>query len=286
MFDPADLENVKAIQDKYIAQPLSAFLKQKPPKAAAAIAFPKPLSAADQKISPAFFDELNFLLQFAPSHPSETALRVRFASIGIAPGKQFDPTTLSPEMKTAVEAGMTDAWVSFAAIKARVDHGEVLSGDIFGTREFLQNDYQKRMAAAVLGIYGNSKQEAMYPAYFIDSSGQKLDGANRYTLQFAPGQLPPVNSFWSLTMYEQPASLLVVNPINRYLLNSPMLSSFKTDAEGGITLIVQNASPDKDYEANWLPAPKGPFSLIMRLYWPKPEALDGRWTSPKLVRVQ
>ena len=95
----------------------------------------------------------------------------------------------------------------------------------------------------MLGIYGNSKDEAIYPVYFVDAGKQKLDGANRYTLRFAPGQLPPVNAFWSLTMYELPASLLYANPLNRYLINSPMLPSLKRDADGGITLYVQNESP-------------------------------------------
>jgi hypothetical protein len=102
------------------------------------------------------------------------------------------------------------------------------------------------MTAAVLGIYGNSKEEAIYPAYYVDAAGQPLEGAKRYTLGFEPGQLPPVNSFWSLTMYEQPASLLVANPTNRYLLNSSMTPQFKRDADGGLTLVVQNESPDKE----------------------------------------
>jgi hypothetical protein len=141
------------------------------------------------------------------------------------------------------------------------------------------------MAGAVLGIYGNSKDEAIYPVYFIDSSKQKLEGANRYTLRFAPGQLPPVNAFWSLTMYELPASLLYANPINRYLINSPMLPSLKRDGDGGITLYVQNEQPGADKESNWLPAPKGPFFTVMRLYWPKATALDGQWKAPPLQRV-
>ena len=157
---------------------------------------------------------------------------------------------------------------------------------MFGTREYLKNNYLYRMAGAVLGIYGNSKQEAMYPVYAIDADGQKLDGANRYTLHFAPGQLPPVNAFWSLTMYEMPQSLLVANPINRYLLNSPMLPQFVKDADGGLTFYVQNESPGKDKEANWLPAPKGPFIIAMRLYWPKEEALDGTWKQPPMTKAQ
>jgi hypothetical protein len=141
------------------------------------------------------------------------------------------------------------------------------------------------MAAAVNGIYGNSKEEAMYPVYAIDATGEKLNGANKYTVHFASGQLPPVNSFWSLTMYELPQSLLVANPINRYLLNSPMLPQFVKDADGGLTLYIQNESPGKDKEPNWLPAPKGPVILFMRLYWPKPEALEGKWTAPPLTKA-
>ena len=114
----------------------------------------------------------------------------------------------------------------------------------------------------MLGIYGNSKQEAMYPIYTVDSNGQPLDGSKSYTLRFAPGQLPPANAFWSLTMYELPSSLLVANPINRYLLNSPMLPQFKRDADGGLTFYIQNESPGADKEANWLPAPKGPFMAV------------------------
>ena len=96
---------------------------------------------------------------------------------------------------------------------------------MIGTREHLKGNYLYRMAAAVIGIYGNSKEEAMYPIYGVDAEGHPLNGANRYVLHFAPGKLPPVNAFWSLTMYELPASLLVANPINRYLINSPMLPS-------------------------------------------------------------
>src|SRR4029079_10433327 len=143
------------------------------------------------------------------------------------------------------------------------------------------------MTASVLGIYGNSKAEAMYPFYSVDAAGEKLDATkNRYKLRFVPGQLPPVNAFWSVTMYDLPASLLVANPLNRYLLNSPMLPNLKRDADGGLTLYIQNESPGEDNEANWLPAPKGPFFMAMRLYWPQEEALDGTWTAPPLKRSE
>jgi hypothetical protein len=285
LFNPADIENVKKVQAGYRVQTLSAFLGQPAPKAAPAIDFIKPLTPAEEKTSPRFFDILNFVLQFCPTVPSEEALIARFAKIGVGAGKTFDASKLSPEMKTAFEQGTADAWVALAGLKKDVEEGKVNSGDVFGTRQYLKNNYLYRMGAAALGIYGNSKQEAMYPAYYVDATKQKLDGTNRYTLRFAPGQLPPVNAFWSLTMYDEPQSLLVANPLNRYLINSPMLPQLKRDADGGLTLIIQNESPGKEEEANWLPAPKGPFSVLMRLYWPKEAATDGTWKRPPLQRA-
>ena len=288
LFNPGDLANVKKVQAGYKAQPLSAFLGQPAPKAAPAIDFIKPLKPAEQKTSTEFFNILNFILKFTPTVPSETALMERFAKIGVGAGKTFDASKLSPEVKQAIEQGIADAWKEYNEFKStQVDSGKVTSGDMFGTREYLKNNYLYRMSAAILGIYGNSKAEAMYPVYTVDAAGEKLDATkNGYTLRFAPSQLPPVNAFWSLTMYDVPTSLLVTNPLNRYLLNAPMLPQFKRDADGGLTLYIQNESPGKDNEANWLPAPNGPFWMAMRLYWPKEEALNGKWTAPLLKRAE
>ncbi|UIJ99768.1 DUF1254 domain-containing protein [Rhizobium leguminosarum] len=285
LFNPDDIDNVKKVQAGYKAEPLSVFLGQTAPAAAPAVDFIKTLTPEEEKTSPEFFNILNFILQYCPTDPSETELMARFAKIGVGAGKTIDFDKLSPEMKAAFEQGMADAWNELATLeKQKIDTGEVTSGDVFGTREYLKNNYLYRMAGAVLGIGGNSKQEAMYPVYAVDADGKKLDGANRYALRFAPGQLPPVNAFWSLTMYELPQSLLVANPINRYLLNSPMLPQFVKDADGGLTFYVQNRSPGKDKEANWLPAPKGPFIAFMRLYWPKEEALEGKWKHPPMTK--
>jgi hypothetical protein len=286
LFNPVDLDNVKKVQAGYKVEPLSTFLGQPAPAAPPAIDFIKPLSPDEERKSLEFYHELNFALRFAPTVPSETELMARFGKIGIGAGKTFDPGALSPEIKAAITQGMPDAWADLANLQKKLNAGEVTSGDIFGTRDDLKNNYLYRMAAAVLGIYGNSKQEAMYPVFAVDAEGQKLDGANRYTVRLAPGQLPPVNAFWSLTMYELPSSLLVANPINRYLLNSPMLPQFVKDSDGGLTFYVQNESPGKDKEANWLPAPKGPFVIFMRLYWPKQEALDGSWKKPPIIKTQ
>jgi len=285
LFNPQDIDNVKKVQAGYKVQPLSAFLGQPAPKVAPAIDFIKPLTPAEEKTSPQFFNILNFVLQFCPTVPSEKALMARFSKIGIGAGKTFDASRLSPETKTAIEQGMADAWAAFAVLKKDFEERKLSSGDVFGSRQYLKNNYLYRMGAAVLGIYGNSKQEAMYPAYYVDATKQKLNGTNRYTMRYAPGQLPPVNAFWSLTMYDEPQSLLVANPIDRYLINSPMLPQLKRDADGGLTLMIQNESPGKDKEANWLPAPKGPFNLTMRLYSPKSEVLTGKWSPQAVVRA-
>jgi hypothetical protein len=288
LFEPHDIENVKKVQAGYRVETLSSFLGKPAPAAAPPVAFPKPLTAEAQRTSPEFFEILDFVLGFCPVHPSETELRARFARLGIGAEGAFDAAKLSPEMRTALEAGMADAWKEFGELETtQVETRKVTSGDLLGSREYLKNNYLYRMAAAVLGIYGNSKAEAVYPAYLVDSDGAKLDAAtNRYTLRFAPDQLPPVNAFWSLTMYELPASLLVENPLHRYLINSPMLPGLKRDADGGFTLHLQHDSPGKEREANWLPAPKGPFFAAMRLYWPKEAALDGSWQAPPLRRVK
>lgn len=286
LFGPSDLESVKRIQAGYQVAPLSVYLNTPPPPPAPAIDFVPPLTVDQQKTSPQFFEILSFALRTAPALPDERQLRDRFARIGIGPDGDFDADTLTPQMRAAIEGGIADAWAEFDAFKKNeVETGKVGSAQFFGTAADLKGNYLYRMAGAVFGIYGNTAAEALYPALPVDSEGQPLTGANDYTVRFAPGQLPPVNAFWSLTMYEMPASLLVDNPMQRYLINSPMLPSLVPDPDGGYTFYVQNASPGIERESNWLPAPKGPFQMIMRLYWPKPDAFNGTWKAPQVVKV-
>ena len=287
LFNPGDIENVKKIQEGYKVQTLSQFLHRPAPDAAPTVNFIKPLTADQERTSLDFFSVLNFVLQYCPTNPAEEALMGRFAKIGVGAGRKFDANSLSPGMKQAFEDGMANAWKAFNDLKtSEIDTGTTSSADFFGTRASLKGRYLYRMAAAVLGIYGNSKQEAIYPVYFVDSDKQKLDGKHRYTLRFAPGQLPPVNAFWSLTMYQLPSSLLFANPLNRYLINSAMLPNLKRDADGGITLYIQRNSPGADKESNWLPAPGGAFFVAMRLYWPKPDAYNGKWQQPPFQRAK
>lgn len=287
LFRPDDIENVERVQAGYEVQPLSRYLGTPAPPAPPEVELIRPLAPEQQRTSSEFFDILSFVLRFCPTHPSEEELMQRFARLGIGPGGGPDTAKWSPEIERAVEEGMADAWQELAEYKAtQIDTGKVTSADGFGTREHLGNDYLARMASAVYGIYGNAKEEAVYPAYFVDSEGEKLDASRRrYELRFAPGELPPVNAFWSVTLYELPSSLLVENPLNRYLINSTMLPELVRGADGSLTLYVQQGSPGAAEESNWLPAPRGLFFLVMRLYWPKQEALDGTWKAPPLVRA-
>ena len=161
--------------------------------------FVKPLTPETQKTSPEFYNILNFILQFSPTHPSEKDLMARFAKIGVGPRKALDASKLAPEIKTAIKQGKADAWADFAILKKKIDSKEVTSGYMLGSRKSLKNNYLYRMGGAVVGISGNYKQEAIYPIYAVDSEGQPLDAVkSRYTIRFAPGQLPPVDAFWSL----------------------------------------------------------------------------------------
>jgi hypothetical protein len=280
LFSPDDIENVRKIQAGYRVQTLSAFAGTPGPKAPAAVIFP-PYSPTTAR-SAGFFQYLNFVLSFCPVHASETELRARFATLGIEGGEGFGLATMDKEVLGAIEAGIHDGE---AAINEAIEQ-DLKSEDIFGTRDFLKNNYVARAAAAKIGLFGNSREEAIYPFYRTDADGALLDGANRYTLRLEADHLPPVNAFWSVTMYDGKRMTMVENPINRYLVNSPMLPALARDRDGGITLYLQHESPGKEKESNWLPAPAGPFYAVMRLYLPKPEALDGTWKAPPMVKAE
>jgi hypothetical protein len=291
LFNPDDLDNVKKVQAGYKVQTLSAYLKQPAPPPAPAIDFPK---VDKELVKTNFFDYLDFALQFAPAQDNEKEIRAQLARIGIGPGKTMKFKDLSMEDKLEIGLGMKEG-------ERKVDEGVAHAGEgingwrissLFGDSAFYNGDWLKRAAGAKLGIYGNDAAEAMYPATRTDSDGQTLDGSKyNYTLTFPVGQLPPVNAFWSVTMYDGKTQLLIENPINRYLINSPMLPGLKTNADGSLTLYIQNKSPGVDKESNWLPAPNGPIYLVMRLYWPKttpPSILpagEGTWQPPGVKRV-
>jgi hypothetical protein len=292
LFKPDDMPNVVKIQAGYKAQPLSAFLGQPAPPAAPAIDF---LPASTEGIKDNFYSYLDAALEFVPVTPETRELRDRLASIGIGPGKTFDFKELSLEHKAAVLVAMKqgDDKVKKYLDSGMKDINGWKVGALFGDSAFYNGDWLKRAAAASGGIYGNDSVEAMYPMTRNDVTGETIDTSKKnYTITFPAGQLPPVNSFWSVTMYDGKTQLLIKNPINRYLINSPMLPDMKKNPDGSLTIYIQKASPGKDKEANWLPAPDGTVYLVMRLYWPKTEAPSilpagaGSWQPPAVMQAQ
>ncbi len=285
LFSTEDLAAVKKIQQGYLVTPLSQFEEGSSAKAAPPIQWPRPEPQMSETSD--LFRYLNFMLAFAPPEASERDLLKRFSTIGIEPGRDFDPDALKAEQRQALEAGIADGKAEFADFKkTQVDTHKVSSGDLFGDRQHLKNNYLYRYAGANMGIFGNSADEAAYLGYFVDNQGTPVDASkHNYTLHFNKGALPPANAFWSLTMYDGATKLLVDNPLDRYLINSRMLPQLKPDVDGGLTLYVQNASPGKDKESNWLPAPKGPFYGVLRIYLPKPEVGNGQWKLPLLTPV-
>src|SRR5271156_544572 len=286
LFNADDMPNVVKVQAGYKIQPLSAYLHQPAPPAAPAIDFPK---INDKMVKTGFFQYLDFALQFAPPGPEEEAIRAKLARIGVGAGKTFDFKDLSLKHKVEVGLGMKDGEAKvekYLAADIKQINGWK-GGSFCGARAFFNGDWLKRAAAAKGGIYGNDAIEAMYPLTKTLADGEMLDGSkHNYTLTFPAGQFPPVNAFWSITMYDGKTQFLIKNPINRYLINSPMLPGMKKNADGSLTLYIQKDSPGKGMESNWLPAPNGPIYLVMRLYWPKetpPSILPagrGTWKPP------
>ena len=291
LLHPDDMPNVEKVQAGYKVETLSSFLKQPAPPSAPAIDFPK---IDKELVKTNFFEYLDFALQFAPPGPEEEAIRAKLATIGVGPGKKFAFNDLSVEHKAAILLGMKEGETKVT--EAATKMGKSVNGwhiaSSFGDRSFYNGNWMLRAAAAKAGIYGNDAAEATYPMTKTLADGTPLDASkNNYTLTFAKDQYPPVNAFWSVTMYDGKTQLLVKNPINRYLINSPMLPDMKKNADGSLTLYIQKDSPGKDKESNWLPAPDGPVYLAMRLYWPKtepPSVLppgEGTWQPPALVKV-
>lgn len=294
LFNEGDLANVKTIQDGYDVKPLSAFLGIQSPAKAATIDFPK--WEEGTQFTAESFNYVDFMLSLVTTKKQEQPLMKRFTKIGLGGEGKFDIKKLSPEIQAALEKGVKAGFSEMEEFKNNNSVDPLAAAKVFGTRAFLKTSakanynfgdfFVLRATAANGGLYGNSASEAIYPLYYADSQATPLDASqNIYSLTFKEGELPPVNAFWSLTMYDGKTQLLIDNPLNRYLLNSSMSEQFVLNEDGSLTLYVQKDSPGKELESNWLPAPDGPFYAVMRLYGPKSEALEGKWVNPPLVKV-
>ncbi len=280
ILDANDIAAMQAVQAQFKLTPLSQFAGTPPPAPAPAVNWP-PLD--DKKMAGlGFISYFNALLPFMPPAASEKANMARFAKIGVGAGKPFDASQLDPAIRAAMEQGVADAEKELKDMALT----KTSASGFFGSRQELGKDYlTQRSLGAMLGIYGNSTAEAVYGAYQIAPDGKPLDGTKKWVLRYAPGQLPPVNEFWSITMYNVPERQLVANPINRYSIGD-RTPGLKKGKDGSLEIYVQSDSPGPDKESNWLPAPKGPFFMASRMYGPKQPLIDGTWKEPKLVEVK
>jgi hypothetical protein len=294
LFNPSDIDNLKEIQDKYRIEPLSTFLGTQAPAASASIDFPEWKDGTE--FGAGLFPYFDFVLTLVKTPKEEQALMKRFAKIGLDGKGTFDLTKFSPEIQKAIEEGAQEGLAAIKEFGKKETSDPLVSAKVFGTRTFLNKSakdnyslkdlFMIRAVGTEKGIYGNSGVEAIYPTYLVDTKGAPFDASkNNYSMSFEKGEFPPVKAFWSLTMYDGKTQLLIDNPLNRYLLNSPMMDDFVMNEDGSLTLYVQKESPGKDLEPNWLPAPDGPFVVVMRLYGPKDEALEGKWVAPALVKA-
>jgi hypothetical protein len=284
---PQDYDVVHKIQAGYKVTPLS--LWGKPPQPVTVNVDPSidmktpPKIQVDTMPAGRYFAYAAELLKVNPPHITDQPMIAQLKKIGIEPGKSFDFDKADPAIQKALVAAREDAqklmeW-KIPTI-APVAKGWSMNTDTMGV---YGNYYLKRAIVAQVGLGANLPQDAIYPLNLGDENGKPLDGANKYILHFDKASLPPVNAFWSVTLYDT-EGYQVPNALNRFAVSSWM--PFKYDADGSLDLYFQNESPGSDKEPNWLPAPKGPFNLTMRLYAPKSDALTGKWNPPPITRAQ
>jgi hypothetical protein len=285
---PADYDAVHKVQDGYAVTRLSQW-----GKAPAAEPF-KPDPGVDMKTPPLdqvtkmpakdYFVYCAQLFKVNPPHDTDWSTVARLKRIGIERGKSFAWDSLKPEVRDALTRAAADglkAMYAKAPTMARAVNGWQMNTDTMGV---YGNYYLKRAIVAMMGLGANQPDDAIYPILLTDADGQPLTGRGRYVLHFEKSELPPVEAFWSLTMYDE-AGFQVANPLSRFAIGDR--DRLKFNADGSLDLYIQHDSPGADKEANWLPAPaSGTLGITMRLYAPKPEALYGRWAPPVVQRAQ
>jgi hypothetical protein len=283
---PQDYDAVHKIQAGYRVTPLSQWGKAPEPVQAkidpSVDMKTPPKKQVDTMPAGKFFAYAAELLRVHPPHLTDEPIIALMKRIGIEPGKSFDIDKVDPSVKKALEVVPEQAqklmeWK--VPTLAKVVNGWSMNTDTMGV---YGNYYLKRAIVAQQGLGANLPEDAIYPLNLVDESGKPLDGTNKYTIHFDKAALPPVSAFWSITLYDQDG-FQVANNLNRFAVSSWM--PFKYNPDGSLDLYFQNDSPGADKEVNWLPAPKGPFNLTMRLYAPKQEVLVGKWNPPPVVRV-
>jgi hypothetical protein len=284
---PADYDAVHKIQAGYKITPLSQWGTE--PLVESEF---KPDPSVDMKTPPKvqvdtmpadrYFAYAAELLKLHPPHITDQPIIAQLKRVGFEPGKSFDLDSAEPAVKAGF-ASAPEAAQKLIAWKvptlARVVNGWSMNTDTMGV---YGDYYLKRAIISQQGLGANLPEDAIYPLNLADDTGKPLDGASDYTIHFDKDQIPPAGAFWSITLYDL-EGFQVANPLNRFAVSSWM--PFKYNSDGSLDLYFQNESPGADKEANWLPAPKGPFNLTMRLYAPKSAALTGKWNPPPVVKA-
>jgi hypothetical protein len=283
-----DYEAVHAIQSQYSVVPLSAYGKPyTPPQGTVDPSIDMKTAVRDQvnRLDAAtFFQTLVSLMKDNPPAKADAPILERMARIGMVPGRDFDLRKLDPAVARSLQGVPKIAQEKIMAHFPRAGVNKngwtyTTNAGTYGT------DYLQRALVAAIGLGANLPQDAIYPTSEVDSEGKPYDGTSRYVMHFPKGQTPPVKGFWSLTMYNG-QYFFVENRINRYTVSSR--SDFQCNDDGSLDIYIQNESPGKGKEPNWLPAPSGKFILMLRLYWPQetsPSIIDGTWTPPAVTRA-
>lgn len=285
---PEDYKAVHSLQDKYSLIPLSSYGKPYTPKKGKInpdIDMKTPTrDQVNRMDAGTYFKMMAALMKNNPPSKSDSFIVEKMAKIGLNPGKDFDIAKTHPSLRKGLEKAPKAA---LEKIQSQFDEaGTLVNGwEIFTNTGIYGTDYLNRAIITMLGLGANRPQDAVYPTSKVDAEGNPYNGDNKYVIHFNKGQLPPVNGFWSLTMYNS-EFFFVENSLNRYSLSQR--NEFKFNVDGSVDLYLQNESPGKDKESNWLPAPKGQFVLMMRLYWPKehnPTILNGSWQPPAVKKI-
>lgn len=286
VFGPDDVENTKALINKYTVESLNSYLGM----AEAAVIRENPeIPPYDPgKVKDAnFIGYFNALMAQSEVHPTEAALFKKFARIGIEPGKPFNPDNYDPEIIAAINEGIKagrDKFIDESSRLGQRKNGWQLVSGAFGTREAMQGKYLTRAAAAYFGLWGNDLEEAFYPETTYDADGEELNGSKQaYVLHFNAGEIPPAKAFWSLTMYKLPQQLLIENEIDRYVISSNT-KGLQYNDDGSLDIYIQVENPGEEKVSNWLPAYNGPFSLQTRIYWPEQESLKPLYVMPAVQK--
>jgi len=276
LFDSGDLPSVKKIQQEYKLQPLSTYLGKPAPKAAPAIEWKAWKDGAEK--TDEFWAYVNFLLPLTVPNAQDKPVLDKMAKIGLGAGAAKP----NAEIQAAMAEGMKDA---LAELKKAAE-GSVDPALFFRSRQDTNKDYFNRALGVNVGIFGNVKKVSVYFSVPKDSKGELFDGSKHdYKITFAADNIPPANNFWSWTMYKMPQRWLVDNPVDRYSIGSAT-PGFKKAEDGSITIYFQAKSPGKDKESNWLPAPEGPFWIVLRTYGPGKTILNNTWKLPPVKQVQ